>query len=73
MPHDLKADHEIEELHFITHFYDTIDSIGGIYGICLITLGIFIFYLYVEYTITNGRKKREESKKLKKQAEIKSM
>ena len=72
MPHDLKADHEIEELYFTTHFYETIDSIGGIYGICLITFGIFLFYLYVEYTITNGRKKREEKKKLKKQTEIKS-
>ena len=46
MPHDLKADHEIEELYFTTHFYETIDSIGGIYGICLITFGIFLFYLY---------------------------
>jgi hypothetical protein len=71
MPHDLKADHEIEELYFATHFYETIDSIGGIYGICLITFGIFLFYLYVEYTITSGRKKREQKKKERKESEQK--
>ena len=72
MPHDLKADHEIEALHFTTQFYETIDSIGGIYGICALTFGVFLFYLYVDYTITNGRKKREEKKKVKKQSEVKS-
>ncbi len=72
MPHELKADNEIDALHLSTHFYETIDSIGGIYGIGVLVFGIFLFYMYVEYTITNGRKKREEKKKLRKQSEQKS-
>lgn len=71
MPHNLQADHEIESTHFSSHLYDTIESIGGVYGICILIIGIVLFYLYVEYTISNGRKKREESKKVKKQAEQK--
>jgi hypothetical protein len=48
MPHDLKADHEIEELHFITHFYDTIDSSGGRF--CIVPVSqIFL----VEYNLGN--------------------
>jgi hypothetical protein len=71
MPHDLQADHEIEANHLSTHFYETYESLGGIYGLCILTLGIFLFYLYVEYTVTSGRKKREDKKKIKKQSEQK--
>ena len=71
MPHDLQADHEIESTHLSSHLYDTIDSIGGVYGIGILTIGIVLFYLYVEYTISNGRKKREDRKKRTKLAEQK--
>lgn len=48
---------------YIAHFWDTIDSLGGPTGLFLITLGILIFYLIVEYTIQRSRQKREAKKK----------
>jgi hypothetical protein len=48
---------------FIQHFWDTIDALGGITGLSLITLGILLFYLIVEYAIYRSRQQREAKKK----------
>lgn len=47
----------------IPHFWDTIDSLGGILGLSLLFLGICAFYYIVMYTIVSGRQKREAAKK----------
>lgn len=64
----LEHDYELEypEVTFVSHFWDTIAAMGGWKGLVLLTVGIFAFYQYVLYTITNGREKREAKKRLAK-------
>jgi hypothetical protein len=51
----------------ITHFHQTIENLGGWIGVGCISIVILLFYLYVIYTITSGRKKREAEKLKRKQ------
>ena len=60
----LESDYEMFEkpTGFVPHFWDTIDSLGGPLGIALLSVGIILFFLIVDYVITSGRKKREAKK-----------
>jgi uncharacterized membrane protein len=56
-------DHDYHVTHrptgFIPHFWDTIDSVGGVYGLIAITIGIVGFYYGVLWYILYSRAKRE--------------
>ena len=60
----LEADYEVtsRSFGFVSHFFDTIEALGGWKGLAIATLGILAFYLYVDWTITSGRAKREAKK-----------
>jgi hypothetical protein len=47
----------------IPHFWETLEVLGGALGIFGIFLGIALFYTFVNWFITSGRKKREAKKK----------
>ena len=60
-------DHEWELEHpnrsfIVNHLYQTIEVLGGIKGVTGIAVAIILFYAYVVYAITSGRKKREAAK-----------
>lgn len=66
MVRHLESDYELENAPtgFIPHFFDTIDSIGGKKGLCIIAFCLFAFYQIVVYTVNASREKREITRKL---------
>jgi hypothetical protein len=66
MVRHLESDYELEKAPtgFIPHLYDTIDSIGGKNGLCIIAFCLFAFYQIVVYVVNTSREKRETSRKL---------
>lgn len=65
MPRHLDHDYEVDTkpTGFIPHLYDTLESIGGIYGILIICILIIAFYLTVDFYIAYNRTKKENKKK----------
>lgn len=59
---DPKWELENPGLSLVAHFWETIDSIGGWKGLCVIGAVIGIFHAVVNYVIANGRRKREEAR-----------
>lgn len=61
----LEEDYELDKpiVGIVSHFFDTIEALGGWTGIFFITISILGFYLFVVFTIQSGRKKREAKKK----------
>ncbi len=61
----LEPDYEVDKAPsgFIAHFWDTIESIGGVNGIIILFVLIIVFYFVVEYTVQTGRANREAKKK----------
>jgi hypothetical protein len=61
----LESDYEMSHkpTGLVPHFWDTIDSLGGMTGLSLITIGFVLFYYFVDYMVVTSRKKREEKKK----------
>ena len=64
MVKNLDHDWELEgpTNYYIHHFWDTIRALGGWKGILILFIGLAGFYLFVVYTIENGRIKREKAK-----------
>lgn len=48
---------------FVSHFWDTIDAIGGWKGLVVLSVGIVIFYIIVLYTVTTARQRQIAKKK----------
>jgi hypothetical protein len=63
----LEPDYELDKpiITFVSHFWDTIDALGGPVGLSLIILAVFIFYIVVDYTIFISRQRRENKQKKK--------
>lgn len=64
----LDSQYELEnplDATLISHFYDTIELLGGWKGLIILALCIGIFHAIVDYVITSGRKKREEARRRK--------
>lgn len=61
----LEEDYELDRpiRSFISHFWDTIDALGGSFGLALIIIGVLLFYFIVDYTIYISRQRREQKKK----------
>jgi hypothetical protein len=61
----LEPDYEVDRpiSTYISHFWDTIDSLGGWIGLTCILIGVILFYFTIEYIITSSRIKREQKKK----------
>ncbi len=60
----LDPDYELshKQISVVSHFFETIESIGGLKGLGILSLAILAFYGLIIYTIQNGRKKREAAK-----------
>lgn len=61
----LESDYDLSNkpTGLIPHFHDTIEAIGGIFGIALIFFGILFFYWLVSFYIAYSRQRRENKKK----------
>ena len=57
----LESDYDIEgpATGLVPHFFSTISSVGGWYGVVGIFIGVSAFYFLVEYVIQRDRAKRE--------------
>lgn len=61
----LEHDYDLEQkpVGFVPHFHDTIEALGGIFGILLILAGVITFYAGVSFYISYSRQRREGKKK----------
>lgn len=61
----LESDYEVDRpiITLTSHFWDTVNSLGGPIGLALIFVGVLAFYFIVDYTIYISRQRREQKKK----------
>jgi hypothetical protein len=64
----LDEDYEVthRKISAISHFFETMEALGGWYGLGIIAIIIIAFYYMVDYSIKNSRRKREAKKDAKK-------
>jgi hypothetical protein len=61
----LEHDYELDRrpTGFIPHFFETLEAIGGVFGITLLFAGILAFYIGVTWFVNYSRAKRDAKKK----------